>query len=302
MIRLFMIYALISLAPVLVLGVVLAESYQSEARQRGLAEGWSEAALVAETAVEPLLAGHPLSDGLTPTELSGLRRLTAISDQSIVRLRLRDLHGLVVYSDDGSGLSDLPDEEALEAAAGETITSLTHLNTDINDIGGSGIAVVEVYRVLKAGSPPRAVGVLELYLPYSPIEQDVTSGLNLLYRNLVIGLALLWLVLGSVCVSATGGLRKQVALTTFLAEHDSLTGLPNRRLFHRRAEEALAEAARHDSPVAIAIVDLDRFKEINDSLGHHSGDRVLVELARRLDDARSRTETPLPGLAATSSD
>ncbi len=285
MIRLFMIYAAISLAPVLILGAVLASSYRSNARQRGLAEGRSQAALVAQTAVEPLLSGHPLSEGLTATEFSDLERLSAVSEQSVVRLRLRDLQGRVVYSDDGSGMNAKPDDEALEALealAGEAITKLTHLNADSNDTGASGIAVVEVYRVLMAGSPARVVGVLELYLPYSPIEHDVTAGLSDLYRDLVIGLALLWLVLFGVSVSVTRGLRRQVALTTFLAEHDSLTGLPNRRLFHRRAEVALAEAAQNDAPVAIAIIDLNRFREINDTLGHQSGDRVLIELARRL--------------------
>jgi diguanylate cyclase (GGDEF)-like protein len=282
MIRLFMIYAAISLAPVLILGAVLAASYRSDAHQRGLAEGRSEAALVAQTAVEPLLTGHLLSEGLTATEFSGLERLSAVRDRTVVRLRLRDLQGRVVYSDDGSGMTDEPDDEALEALAGEAITKLTHLNADSNDTGASGIAVVEIYRVLMAGSPARAVGVLELYLPYSPIEHDVTAGLTHLYRDLVIGLALLWLVLFGVCVSVTRGLRRQVTLTTFLAEHDSLTGLPNRTLFHRRAEVALAEAAQNDAPVAIAIIDLNRFREINDTLGHQSGDRVLIELARRL--------------------
>ncbi|MEP7111850.1 MAG: bifunctional diguanylate cyclase/phosphodiesterase, partial [Ilumatobacteraceae bacterium] len=166
-----------------------------------------------------------------------------------------------------------------------------HLNTDSNDTGASGIAVVEIYRVLVAGSVPRAVGVLELYLPYSPIEHDVTAGLNQLYLNLAIGLALLWLVLFGVCVSVTRGLRRQVALTTYLSEHDNLTGLPNRRSFQRRAEVALAEAAHNDAPVAIAIIDLNRFKEINDTLGHQSGDRVLIELARRLKCSVSVNDT-----------
>ncbi|MEP7115468.1 MAG: bifunctional diguanylate cyclase/phosphodiesterase, partial [Ilumatobacteraceae bacterium] len=140
---LFVIYAAISLVPVLILGATLAVSYRSEARHRGLAEGRSAAALVAETAVEPLLSGEPLSEGLTPAELASLQRLSAVSDQSVVRLRIRDLQGRVVYSDDGSGMTSKPDDEALEAAAGNPITNLTHLNTDSNDTGASGIAVVE---------------------------------------------------------------------------------------------------------------------------------------------------------------
>jgi diguanylate cyclase (GGDEF)-like protein len=73
-----------------------------------------------------------------------------------------------------------------------------------------------------------------------------------------------------------------VAFNAFLAEHDNLTDLPNRTLFHRRAASAL-KRARHKEPMAIAIIDLDRFKDVNDTLGHHNGDRLLTELARRLD-------------------
>jgi diguanylate cyclase (GGDEF)-like protein len=69
-----------------------------------------------------------------------------------------------------------------------------------------------------------------------------------------------------------------------MAEHDTLTDLPNRTLFHRRAGAALRDAAADREPVTIAIIDLDRFKEVNDTLGHHNGDLVLAELARRLAD------------------
>jgi len=239
---------------------------------------------LAETAIEPLLTGQPLSEGLTSNELSSLQRLVArsVNANGMLRVRLRDLHGRVVFSDDGSGFTDEPDHHALEAAAGEDVAELTHVNSDSNDNGERGVAAVEVYRELLAGTPPHPVGVLEVYLPYSPIESDVTAGLDTLYRTLQIGLALMWLALFAVSVSVTRGLRRQVALITFMAEHDPLTDLANRRLFLKRAHLAVAEAVLNQTAVAIAIIDLDRFKEINDSLGHDRGDRVLIELAGRL--------------------
>lgn len=67
-----------------------------------------------------------------------------------------------------------------------------------------------------------------------------------------------------------------------LATHDPLTGLPNRRLFYDRLELALARARRLGHKVALVFLDVDALKPINDRYGHQEGDRVLVELAKRL--------------------
>jgi len=67
-----------------------------------------------------------------------------------------------------------------------------------------------------------------------------------------------------------------------LARHDSLTGLANRRQFGERLELALARRKREERPLALLYFDIDRFKKINDTLGHAAGDAVLIEFARRL--------------------
>jgi diguanylate cyclase len=277
-------YAAISLVPVLLLGLLLAWSYRSEARQRGVAEGRSEALVVAQTALEPRLSNRPLSQGLTPSEKASMQTLVskAVRQHDILRLRLRDLSGNVVYSDDGSGFKERPEDEALEAAHGEVVAELTRLNADSNDTGKIGPEAVEIYQPLLAGNSETRVGVLELYLPYAPISADVTAGLHSLYRDLILGLIGLYAALSVIWFSVTRRLRVQLKRNTYLAEHDSLTDLPNREIFLRRAEAAVASSCEGGRPTAIAIVDLDRFKEVNDTLGHLNGDRLLTELARRL--------------------
>jgi diguanylate cyclase (GGDEF)-like protein/PAS domain S-box-containing protein len=77
-------------------------------------------------------------------------------------------------------------------------------------------------------------------------------------------------------------LQESVALLRHHAHHDALTGLPNRALFEDRLSSAVRAAERHGRPFAVLFVDLDGFKEVNDTHGHASGDAVLVEVARRL--------------------
>ena len=73
--------------------------------------------------------------------------------------------------------------------------------------------------------------------------------------------------------------------------HDALTGLPNRTLFRDRIEQAVANGRRAGRPCAVMLIDLDRFKEINDTLGHHAGDRLLEEVARRLQRSLGEGDT-----------
>jgi diguanylate cyclase (GGDEF)-like protein len=284
--RLFAIFAISSLVPVLLLGFVLASSYRRDANARGLAEGRTEAGLLARTAVAPLLTGRDLRTNLSAAETLRLRRMSseALASGQILRLRVRDLDGTVVFATDNAGLHDPADDEALDAAHGEVRAEITHLNADNNPNGPQGPRAAEVYWPLSAGTPARRVGVLEVYLPYAPIARDVDAGLGSLYRDLGIGLTVLYLILAGMSWTVTRRLRVQAARNAYLAEHDVLTGLPNRELFHRRVVEATASAGKNGG-VAVAVIDLDRFKEVNDTLGHGNGDALLCELGRRLGDA-----------------
>ena len=75
------------------------------------------------------------------------------------------------------------------------------------------------------------------------------------------------------------------------ATYDNLTGLPNRRLFNDRIEQLIASSTRHNKSFALLFVDLDRFKDVNDTLGHQAGDGLLREVSRRLQSGVRQEDT-----------
>ncbi|WP_246387522.1 putative bifunctional diguanylate cyclase/phosphodiesterase [Chiayiivirga flava] len=91
--------------------------------------------------------------------------------------------------------------------------------------------------------------------------------------------------LGSAFARMQEGIAEREAKIVFQATHDALTGLPNRARAVEALESAIRRCQREGGGCAVVMLDLDRFKEINDTLGHAFGDRVLVEAARRLRDA-----------------
>jgi diguanylate cyclase (GGDEF)-like protein len=88
--------------------------------------------------------------------------------------------------------------------------------------------------------------------------------------------------LEQVVTARTAGLEAANRQLRHMASHDALTGLPNRVLLDDRLAQAIAHADRDEQPFAVLVLDLDRFKHINDSLGHRAGDELLSEVARRL--------------------
>jgi diguanylate cyclase (GGDEF)-like protein/PAS domain S-box-containing protein len=85
--------------------------------------------------------------------------------------------------------------------------------------------------------------------------------------------------------------RETTSRMAYLAQHDALTGLHNRDAFYERFEQSLALARRHEKQMGLLFIDLDNFKDINDALGHDSGDTVLVALANKLKTCVRATDT-----------
>ena len=104
--------------------------------------------------------------------------------------------------------------------------------------------------------------------------------------------ALMWvLVLRQRVEEQTQALRRSEEQLRHMSQHDALTGLPNRILMNDRLVMAIKRMERFQTTLALLMIDLDRFKEVNDTLGHHAGDQVLCEVARRILRLVRQTDT-----------
>src|SRR4051794_5815594 len=108
---------------------------------------------------------------------------------------------------------------------------------------------------------------------------DVVLALDI--ATLLAGLAVI-LLGGRALTRSQSRLRAERDTNRHLAFHDALTGLPNRALFQDRIGQALIASQRSGAQVAVLFADLNRFKDVNDTLGHHYGDLLLVQVAERL--------------------
>jgi diguanylate cyclase (GGDEF)-like protein len=190
---------------------------------------------------------------------------------------------------------------SLAAAAG-VMTLLSHVPTsastvatDIPAILLAGGAYFVVNNVLAGTAPALAhnVNVLQ-YLRRDLMFQAATTGILLTLAPVIVasadaGLALVPLL--SLPILAVYLAGRQSLINDYRASHDLLTDLPNRWLLHERLEHDIAAARRTKSSIAVLLIDLDDFKEVNDTLGHHHGDLLLEQIGPRIRSVLSEDVT-----------
>jgi diguanylate cyclase (GGDEF)-like protein len=288
-------FGLLSLAAFALLGVALAYTLRAQVRAEATASAAQAAELVARLGIQPHLRPDDLRNGLTRARVAELDRLLEGGrlGEQVVRLKIWSRDSRVVYSDDPRliGRTYPPSDDLLEALEGEVAAEISGLD-DAEDSTERGLGpLLEVYVPLRFGSATSPAGAFEVYIPYAPVAEAISRDTTRLSLILVAGLALLWAALFRLVAAASRHLQQQAEENRHQALHDTLTGLPNRTLFHDRVHQALLTARRDGLRLAVMIMDVDRFKEINETLGHQNGDRLLRLIALRLKGSLRESDT-----------
>jgi diguanylate cyclase (GGDEF)-like protein len=185
--------------------------------------------------------------------------------------------GLVTYATDHSAIgSHVPPALAAEAADG---TVVSRASSDGSPLAASGTRTLETYAAV---GPDRDEGAALFVQSYAPIAQAARSAQLRIGAVLEALLVALLAVFVPLLVRITRRIRNQIERIHQQAYYDDLTALPNRAHLFDRLAVAVRRAEERERRLAVLAFDLDRFRDINDTLGHDAGDAALVETARRL--------------------
>lgn len=211
----------------------------------------------------------------------------------VVKINIYNLDGITVYSTKPQQIGKKQAENLgiREAKAGKTKSDLVYRDPLLSTEG-----VAEKRNLLLSYIPVRKTpggpveGVFEIYSDVSTLVADIRHTEYTVMGGITVLLVLLYLFLLMIVRRADYIIRAheneerkaQAEQIHYMAYHDTMTGLPNRALFKDRLQHATEIATRANSPLGIMFIDLDRFKVINDSLGHEGGDAVLIEAAKRI--------------------
>jgi diguanylate cyclase (GGDEF)-like protein len=294
-------FAIVSLLAMSVLGVALVMTQGSFMRQQARDDAVRTAAAYVEAGISDRVSTaewrtEQLSDRTRAHLVSNLQ-----ADGELLEVRLYGRSGRVLFDTTGDP-SAFPDTDRLDQAFDQDqATSELVDQVDAASLpAGHGPApivqsaesVLDVYVPIHASSEAgRPVGLAEVVLDYSGAWESTAEALRRVALIVALGLLLVWLLLFRTVRRASRVLRASASENARLALLDPLTGLPNRRLLSQRLEVAVDQAEVNRAQVGLLIIDIDQFKEINDSLGHDRGDQLLQQVAARLSGIVRTTDT-----------
>ena len=235
-------------------------------------------------------------------ELERLDNLTTkqMKGTNVVKVKIYNLNGLTVFSSDPSQIGEDKGQSNgfVRARSGEVASEFTfrekflafeEMIADRN--------LVASYIPIREHDNVRIIAVFEVYSDVTPLVEDMESTRDTAIVGVFSSLAFLYLFLFAIVKRADKIMTVQEQERKanedkiwHQAYHDSLTGLPNRDSFIERMKEAIVRAKRHKKNGALMFLDLDRFKLINDSLGHDAGDQLLRIVASRIQQSIRETD------------
>jgi diguanylate cyclase (GGDEF)-like protein len=275
----------LSLLAMLILAAVIGTVLHGRIEARALREAERLTQVFSSLAIVPNVTRADLEDPLTPAEQAELDGALAHIEEArfhLLHAHLFAADGTTIYSDVRSRIGDVVDGDGFKRArAGKLVSDVER---ETGDDGERVATSLEVYVPLRLPGGPAVDGVTEFYVDYGPTAAAIHDDTRTLYLLLLGGFAALWLSLFWVVRGASRELRHQ-------ALHDTLTGLPNRTSLYERVVRVTGGVRTFGGLCGLLLIDLDRFKEVNDTLGHDHGDTLLRVVAARLRGALRRGDT-----------
>jgi diguanylate cyclase (GGDEF)-like protein len=274
-------FSILSLLCVVILGAALVLVMRDQIHDRAATISRVMAQSIANDIADEHLTGRDLERGLDTKKLNAIdRRIEVLVLRGRIRMaKIYDPDGRIVYSFDRREIGRRGlDREVRLALEGQTQAAFDGAGETRAFVG----RVYEVYVPLRLLGDRAPAGVFEVYMPYGPIAARIEADSRRLYPVLIAGLALLYLVLFPIVARASRTLRRHAETSHHQALHDDLTGIANRRQLLRRLEHEIDSSSAAERSFALLMLDLDRFKEVNDALGHGHGDHLLRDVAARL--------------------
>ncbi len=274
-------------------GVALVLVTASQMRTQALRDGTGVAARVAVYAAGAVPSTAFVTGVLSPEEQAALTTATRPFTDDLVELRLWSADGRLMYSSEDA-TTGLPHADRLARVMGSGTPDATvqpDVRADGSATGESTVLDVYVPVLLEDTATPaaqpgvapgQAVGAAEVMLDRSGTQESLRETTRTVALVVVGSLVLLWLLLFRIVHSTSRRLRTAALENARLALLDSLTGLPNRRLLADQMQRAIDKVADEGARVGLILLDVDRFKDINDTLGHDRGDELLQQVAERL--------------------